>query len=108
MYTSNVGHICGVLIVMEDTREEEGAAGNYLPSDYKNSARQKMRKSMILATSVNHKTEINVLAALDKNILLRRKMEILFPIANKSTSQYAFSCNKTICMLEIILYLVLW
>ena len=98
---------------MEDTREEEGAAGNYLPSDYKNSARQKMRKSMTLATSVNHKTEINVLAASDKDALLRRKTEILFPIANKSAHhmrelQYAFSCNETICMLEIILYLVLW
>ena len=28
-----MGHICGVLIVMEGIREEEGAAGIYLPSD---------------------------------------------------------------------------
>ena len=28
-----MGHICGVLIVMEDIQEEEGATGNYLSSD---------------------------------------------------------------------------
>ena len=30
-----MGHICRVLIVMEEISEEEGAAGNYLPPEKK-------------------------------------------------------------------------
>ena len=67
-----MGHICGVLIAMEDIREEEGAAGNYLPSDKscvpENYFSYFSTRTYVVGTQKNHLDETVLLST--RNICL--------------------------------------